>query len=147
MNNPLTNKNLKRIFIKRAQSPEEEEELPHDSTEDEVLVFAPLFDKVIQASIPPTEEEENVVSRFPFQVFDDALFYDLESKEVLEKPLDVLDPSCYNEGDDVIDNIDEFICVGKCKWDVTCHDGDPIYDIQGHFQLVPSKQPYVIAID
>jgi hypothetical protein len=49
------------------------EEAPH---EDKVLVFAPPFDKVIQASIPPTQEEDNVVSHFPFQDFDDALFYD-----------------------------------------------------------------------
>jgi hypothetical protein len=33
---------------------------------------------------------------------------------------------------DVIDNIDEFIHVGRCKWDVICYDGDPIYDIEGH---------------
>jgi hypothetical protein len=57
---------------------------------------------------------------------------------VLEKPFDVLDPSCY-------DNIDEFIHVGRCKWDVIGHDGDPIYDIEGHFQLFPLQQPYVIV--
>jgi hypothetical protein len=110
-----------------------------------VLVSTPPFDEVIQASIPPTHEEENVVSHFPFQDFDDALFYDSKSEEVLEEPLDALDPSCYNKGDDVIDNIDEFIHVGRCKWDVIGHDGDPIYDIEGHFQLFPLQQPYVIA--
>jgi hypothetical protein len=41
-----------------------------------VLVFAPPFDEVIQASFPPAQKEENVVSYFPFQNFDDALFHD-----------------------------------------------------------------------
>jgi hypothetical protein len=73
---------------------------------------------------------------------------------VLEEPLDALDPSCYNKGDDVIENIDDFIHVGRRKWDVICSglNGDPIYDIEGHFQiknmeLFPLEQPYVIAND
>ena len=40
--------------------------------------------------------------------------------------LDVLTPSCYDEDDDFVDNIDEFIHVGKRKWDVIGYDGDPI---------------------
>jgi hypothetical protein len=39
---------------------------------------------------------------------------------VLEEPLDALDPSCYDKSDDVINNIDEFIHVGRRKWDVIC---------------------------
>jgi ABC-type transporter Mla maintaining outer membrane lipid asymmetry ATPase subunit MlaF len=66
---------------------------------------------------------------------------------MLEEPLDALDPSCYDKGDDVIDNIDEFIHVGRCKWDVIGHDGDPIFNIEDHFQLFLLQQPYVIAID
>jgi hypothetical protein len=65
-----------------------------------------------------------MVSYFPFQECDDALFYDLASEEVLEKPLNVLNPSCYDKGDDFVDNIDEFIYVGKHKWDVIGYDGD-----------------------
>jgi hypothetical protein len=67
------------------QEPKEEicKETPH---EDQVLVFAPTFYEVIQASIPPTQEEENVVSCFPLQIFDDDLFHDLENEEVLEEP-------------------------------------------------------------
>jgi hypothetical protein len=49
----------------------------------------------------------NTVSYFPFQYFDDTLFYDLESEEVLEEPLDALNPSCYDKGSDMVDNIDE----------------------------------------
>jgi hypothetical protein len=120
------------------------------------LVFSPLSneDEVIQASIPPTHEEENVVSCTPFQVFDVASFHDSESEEVLEEPLDALDPSCYNKGDDAIENIDDFIHVGRRKWDMNCSsfDGDPIYDIEGCFQiknieLLPLEQPYVIVND
>jgi hypothetical protein len=80
------------------------------------------------------------VSCNPFQDFDDALFYNSESEEVLEKPLASLDPSCYSESDDVIKIIDEFIHSRRCKWDVIGHDEDPIYDIEGHLQ-----QPYLIA--
>jgi hypothetical protein len=68
--------------------------------------------------------------------------------------LDALDPSYYNKYDDVIENIDDFIHVGRRKWDVICSglNGDPIYDIEGCIQmknveLLPSKQPYVIATD
>jgi hypothetical protein len=67
-----------------------------------------------------------MVSCFPFQDFDDALFCDLERKEVLEEPLDALIPSCYNEGNDMVNNIDEFIHVGRRKWDVIGYGGDPI---------------------
>jgi hypothetical protein len=111
--------------------------------------ISPPFDEVIQASIPPAQEEKNVVSYTPFQVFDVDAFHEWESEDVLEEPLDTLVPSCYNESDDVINNIDEFIHVGRCKWDVTCYgfNGDPIYDIEGHFQLLPLEQPYVIATD
>jgi hypothetical protein len=59
--------------------------------------------------------------------------------------LDALDPSCYNKSDDVIENIDEFIHVGRHKWDVICLGEDPIYNIEGHFQLFSLQQPCVVA--
>jgi hypothetical protein len=68
--------------------------------------------------------------------------------------LDALDPSYHNKGDDVIENIDDFIHVGRHKWDVICSslNRDPIYEIKGHIQiknveLFYSEQPYAIAID
>jgi hypothetical protein len=91
------------------------------------------FDEVIQILEAPAQEEVSTVSYFPFQIFNDSLSYDVESEEVL----DVLTPSCYDEDDDFVDNIDEFIHVGKRKWDVMGYDGDPIYDIEGHFQKLP----------
>jgi hypothetical protein len=86
----------------------------------------------------------NTVSCFPFQDFEDALFCDLESEEVLEDPLDVLIPSCYDKGNDIVDNIDEFIHVRKHKWDVIGYDGDPIYDIEVHFQMFPLQLSYEV---
>ena len=77
--------------------------------EDEALMLAFPFYEVIQVFDAPAQEEMNTVSCFPFQDFENALFCDLESEEVLEDPLDVLIPSCYDKGNDMVDNIDEFI--------------------------------------
>jgi hypothetical protein len=86
-----------------------------------------------------------MVSRFPFQDFNDILFRDLESEEVLEEPLDVINPPCYDKNNDMVDNIDEFIHVGKHKWDVIAYDGDPIYNIEGHFQMFPLQLSYEVT--
>jgi hypothetical protein len=91
------------------------------------------FDEVIQILEAPAQEEVSKVSCFPFQIFNDSLSYDVESEEVL----DFFTPSCYNEDDDFVDNIEEFIHVGKRNWDVIGYDGDPIYDIEGHIQKFP----------
>jgi hypothetical protein len=65
--------------------------------EDKALVIAPSFDEVIQIFEAPAHEEVSTVSFFPFQDFNDALFYDSGSKEVLKEPLVSLSPSCYDE--------------------------------------------------
>jgi hypothetical protein len=39
---------------------------------------------------------------------------------------------------DIVDHhIDDFIHVGRCRWDMGCFIfyGDPIYDIEGSFQM------------
>jgi hypothetical protein len=95
------------------------------------------FDEVIQILEAPAQEEINMVSYLPFQNLDDSLLYDLEGEEELDEPLKDLDPSCYDKDDDFVDNIDEFIHVGKRKWDVIGYDGDPIYNIEGSFQKFP----------
>jgi hypothetical protein len=56
----------------------EPEDIKHD---DEVLMYAPPSDEAIQEPIPPAQEEEDEVSHFPFQVFDDTLFYNSEREE------------------------------------------------------------------
>jgi hypothetical protein len=98
---------------------------------DDVLDALP-FDQVIQDFDSPAQQEVNTVSYFTFQAFDIALFYDLESEEVLEVPLDELNSSCYDKGSDMVDNIDEFIHVGRHKWDVIGSDEDSIYDREGY---------------
>jgi len=73
-----------------------EEREPKDvNHEDEVLICAPPFDEAIQSHIPPTQEENNEVNNFPFQFFDDSLFFDSEVEEIKES-LDEIDPSCCN---------------------------------------------------
>jgi hypothetical protein len=181
------------VYEEHCQPLEEEQDFSHNSIEcseditrevnyeDEAPVTAPPSDKALQDPIPPAKSEENEVSYFPFEIFDDTLFYDSNSREemepsdkleeveaslpfdedirVLESPAreevskvsyfplqifndslsydveseEVLNPSCYDENDGFVD-IDKFIHVGKRKWDVIGYDGDPIYDIEGHFQ-------------
>jgi hypothetical protein len=64
---------------------------------------------------------------------------------VLEKPLDVPNPSCYDKSNNVIDNIDDFIHVGIHRWNEVGNGEDPIYDIYGQFQLLPSQLSHEIA--
>jgi hypothetical protein len=76
--------------------------------EDEALVSAPPFDEALQDPISSAQDEENEVSHFPFQVFDNTLFYDSKGEEVKE-PLEEPGPSFSDEekkisiGDDVLD--------------------------------------------
>jgi hypothetical protein len=132
---------------------DKEKEFTHDSVKEdlvegqepeerEILICASPSDEAIQGPIPLAQDEENEVNHFPFQVFDDALFYDLEGEEMLEDPFDVLNPSCYDKSNDVIDNIDESIHVGRRKWDVIGSDENPIYDMEGHFHLLSLQQSY-----
>ena len=69
--------------------------------DDEALVSTPLSDESLQDPISPTRDEENEVSHFPFQFFDDTLFYDSEGEEVKE-PLEDLGPSFFDEGKKMI---------------------------------------------
>ena len=99
------------------------------------------FDEDIQILEAPAHEEVSKVSYFPFQILNDSLSYDVESEEVL----DVLIPSCYDEYDDFVDNIDDFIHVGRRKWDVIGSNKDPIYDIEGHFHKFPLQLSYEVT--
>jgi hypothetical protein len=62
------------------------------SHEDEKTMHTLPFNEFIKILEAPTQEEVNTISYFSFQDFDDSLFYDLESEEVLEDPLDVSIP-------------------------------------------------------
>jgi hypothetical protein len=59
--------------------------------------------------------------------------------------LDALIASCYDEGNGMVNNIDEFIHVGRRKWDVIGYDGNPIYDIEDHFQMFPLQLSYQVT--
>jgi hypothetical protein len=49
-----------------------------------------------------------------------------DADEFMEQPSDIVD-----------EHIDDFIQVGRCRWDVGCFiiDRDPIYDIEGSSQV------------
>jgi hypothetical protein len=69
--------------------------------EDEALVPSPPPDEALQDPISPAQDEENEVSHFHFQFFDDTLFYDSEGEEVKE-PLEELGSSFSDEGEKMI---------------------------------------------
>jgi hypothetical protein len=68
--------------------------------------------------------------------------YDTKS----EKVLDVLTPPCYDTDTDIAD-FDEFIHVGRRKWDAFDYDTDPIYDTESHLQLLPLQLSQQITYD
>jgi hypothetical protein len=96
--------------------------------------------KAIEA---PTQEE--TVSCPPPLIFDDALPYD--EKEEGDECSNISNPACYNTDSDIVDNIDEFIHVGRRRWDIVGYDLDPIYDTEGRFQLLPLQLPQQIVFD
>jgi hypothetical protein len=89
-------------YEENCQPLEEEQDFSHDSIEcdeyitkevnyeDEALVISPSFDEALQDPISPAQDEENEVSHFPFQFFDDTLFYDSDNEEEME-PLDKIE--------------------------------------------------------
>jgi hypothetical protein len=78
----------------------------------------------------------------PFQVLNGYLPYDTKS----EKVLDVLTPPCYDTDTDIAD-FDEFIHVGRRRWDIVGYDTDPIYDTKDHLQTLPLQLPQQISFD
>jgi hypothetical protein len=107
--------------------------------EDEAITHAENT-KAIEA---PAQEE--TVSYPPPLVFDDALPYDEEEEE--NEFSDVSNPACYDTDSDIVDNIDEFIHVGRRGWDIVGYDLDPIYDTENHFQLLPLQLSQQITFD
>jgi hypothetical protein len=78
----------------------------------------------------------------PFQVLDGSLPYDIQS----EKVLDVLTSPCYDTDTDIAD-FDEFIHVGRRRWDIIGYNTDPIYDTKNHLQTLPLQLPQQISFD
>jgi hypothetical protein len=50
--------------------------------------------------------------------------------------LNDFNPPCYDTDTDIVD-FDEFIHVGRRRWDAVGYDMDPIYDIRSHLQVLP----------
>jgi hypothetical protein len=55
-------------------------------------------------------------------------------------------PACYDTDTDIAD-FDEFIHVGRRRWDVVGYDLDPIYDTESHLQLLPLQLSQQITYD
>jgi hypothetical protein len=80
------------VYEEHCQPLEEEQDLSHTSIEcseditrevnyeDEAPVTTPPSNEALQDPIPRSKNEENEVSYFPFEIFDDTLFYDSNSK-------------------------------------------------------------------
>ena len=73
--------------------------------------------------------QEEAVSYPPTLVSDDTLPCD-EKEE--DECLSLTNPACYDTDSDTVDNIDEFIHVGRRRWDAVGYDLDPIYDTESH---------------
>jgi hypothetical protein len=78
--------------------------------------------------------QEEIVSYPPPENFDNFLPRDLE--EAMDEHMSGFNPPCYDIDTDKVD-IDEFIHVGRRKWDVIDFRMDHIYDIENHSQLLP----------
>jgi hypothetical protein len=116
----------------------EDEEAVH---EDETITHVEN-NQVLKA---PAQEE--TISYPPPQDFDDALLYDRGDKEEINESLKTSNPACYDTDSDMVDNIDEFIHVGRRRWDVVGYDLDPIYDIESHFQVFPLQLSQQVTLD
>jgi hypothetical protein len=135
---PLQNSNNTLLL----DSKEEEEmeasneiEVPCCAIEDEETTHAENT-RVLEV---PAQEE--TVSYLPLIIFDDALpCNEKEEEEESSKP------ACYDT-DTNIDDLDEFIHVGRCRWDVIGYDLDPIYDTESHLQLFPLQLSQQITYD
>jgi hypothetical protein len=105
-----------------------EENLPSD---DDIQILEAL-----------SQEGLSEVHCSPFQVLDGSLPYDIQS----EKVLDVLTSPCYDTDTDIAD-FDEFIHVGRRRWDIIGYNTDPIYDTKNHLQTLPLQLPQQISFD
>jgi hypothetical protein len=135
---PLQNSN----DIVLLDSKEEEEmeasdeiEVPCCAIEDEETTHAENT-RVLEV---PAQEE--TVSYPPLIIFDDALpCNEKEEEDESSKP------ACYDTDTDIAD-FDEFIHVGRRRWDVVGYDRDPIYDTESHLQLLPLQLSQQITYD
>jgi hypothetical protein len=89
--------------------------------------------------------QEETMSYPPILNFEDSLSCD--EKEEEDDFLSLTNPACYDTDSDTVDNIDEFIHVGRRRWDIVGYDLDPIYDTESHIQLFPLQLSQQITYD
>jgi hypothetical protein len=107
--------------------------------EDEEMTHA---EKIKLLEVPAQEETVS----YPLTLnFDDALPSD--EKEEEDEFLSLTNPACYDTDSDTVDNIDEFIHVGRRRWDIVGYDLDPIYDTECHLQLLPLQLSQQVTYD
>jgi hypothetical protein len=87
--------------------------------------------------------QEETVSYPPILDFDDALPCDEEEGDEFSN---LANPACYDTDTDIAD-FDEFIHVGRRRWDAFGYDLDPIYDTESHLQLLPLQLSQQITYD
>jgi hypothetical protein len=79
--------------------------------------------------------QEETVSYPPLIIFDDAL--PCNEKEEEDESSNLANHACYDIDTDIVDNIHEFIHVGRHRWDIVGYDLDPIYDTENQVQVLP----------
>ena len=78
--------------------------------------------------------QEETISYPPLINFDNALPCDKKEEE--DEFSNLANPACYDTDTDITD-FNEFIHVGRHRWDAFGYDIDPIYDTKDHLQLLP----------
>jgi hypothetical protein len=105
--------------------------------EDEAMTHA---ENIELLEVPAQEETVS----YPLLVCDDALPCD--EKEEEDEFSNLANPACYDTDTDIAD-FDEFIRVGRRRWDIVGYDADPIYDTKDHLQTLPLQLPQQISFD
>jgi hypothetical protein len=138
---PLQNSNNTVLLDSKEEEEMEasdEREIPCCAIEDEEMTHAENIEllKVLA--------QEETVSYLPLLVFNDALPCD--EKEEEDEFSNLANPACYDTDTDIAD-FDEFIHVGRRRWDIVGYDTDPIYDTKDHLQMLPLQLPQQISFD
>jgi hypothetical protein len=138
---PLQNSNNTLLL----DSKEEEEmeasdeiEVPCCAIEDEETTHAE------NTRILEVPAQEETVSYLPLIIFDDTL--PCNKREEEDEFSNLANPACYDTNTDTAD-FDEFIHVGRRRWDAFGYDTDPIYDTESHLQLLPLQLSQQITYD
>jgi hypothetical protein len=133
---PLQNSNDTVLLDSKEE--EENEALDKEAVHEDEIMTCDEDTRILEV---PAQEE--IVSYLPPIDFDDALPCD-EKEEEDESS----NPACYDTDTDTdIADFDEFIHVGRRRWDIVGYDADPIYDTESHLQLLPLQLSQQLTYD